>query len=264
MNVILEFINAGIDSSLASSLKSPLVKAFMDDLFLMSPSLIQTQKLLNRAVKALSWGRMALKASKSKTLVINDGEVLEHCALSVCVSQNMQPIPSITQNPVRFLGRSISVTLNDKESKESLIEALAKSLKLINNSKHRGVHKLWIMQHLLIPRLRWPLLIYEIPVSLVHKLEQKISTYIRKWLRLHNSTSNICLYFSLSPCPLPIKSLSSVAKSAKVSGHLLLRESNDPYVASADVKLKSGKWNVAEAVSDAEKHLEDSRLPPTT
>ena len=203
---------------------------------------------------------MALKASKSKTLVINDGKILEHCALSVCVSQNMQPIPSITQNPVRFLGRSISVALNDKESKESLIEALAKSLKLINNSKHRGVHKLWIMQHLLIPRLRWPLLIYEIPVSLVRKLEQKISTYIRKWLRLHNSTSNICLYSSLSPCLLPIKSLSSVAMSAKVSGHLLLRESNDPYVANADVKLKSGKWNVAEAVSDAENHLDFKKI----
>ena len=46
-------------------------------------------------------------------------------------------------------------------------------LELINKSFHRGIHKVWILQHLFIPRLRWPLLIYEISVSVVLQLEQK-------------------------------------------------------------------------------------------
>ena len=42
MNVILEFIMAGISSLLSSQFTSPVVKAFMDDLFLMSSSLSKT------------------------------------------------------------------------------------------------------------------------------------------------------------------------------------------------------------------------------
>ena len=68
MNIILEYITAGIEPETMTSLKSPPVKAFMDDLFLMSPSKLHTQKLLDRAVTALLWARMALKASKSKSL----------------------------------------------------------------------------------------------------------------------------------------------------------------------------------------------------
>ena len=60
---------------------------------------------------------------------------------------------------------------------------------------------------------------------------------------------------SSSPCPLPIKSLSSIKKSAKVSGQLLLQESADPYVSEAKVLLKSGNWSASEAVEEAKKRL---------
>ena len=131
---------------------------------------------------------------------------------------------------------------------------------MIDKSFHRGIHKVWILQHLFIPRLRWPLLIYEISISVVLQLEQKISCLLRKWLKLHHSTTNICLYSSISPCPLPIKSLTSVLKAAKVSGHLLLRESSDEFVSSCNPTLKSGFWNVAEAVFTAESRLEFQKL----
>ena len=84
-------------------------------------------------------------------------------------------------------------------------------------------------------------------------LEQKVSTFIRKWLHLHKSTSNVCLlYGSCSPCPLPIKSLTSILKSAKISGHLLLRDSKDPLVSSTQPVLKAGRWSVGKAVHIAE------------
>ena len=60
----------------------------------------------------------------------------------------------------------------------------------------------------------------------------------------------ISLYSSSSPCPLPFKSLSSIMKSAKGSGQLLLEESADPYVSEAKVLLKSGNWSASEAVEE--------------
>ena len=64
------------------------------------------------------------------------------------------------------------------------------------------------------------LLIYEIPISHASFLEKKISNFIRKWLNIHSSTTDISLYSLISPCPLPTKSSTSILKSSKISGHL--------------------------------------------
>ena len=75
-----------------------------------------------------------------------------------------------------------------------------------------------------------------------------VSVFIRKWLHLHNSTTSLCFYSSVSPCPLAIKSLSSALKASKISGHLLLRSSQDPLVSGCVPKLQTGTWKVEDAV----------------
>ena len=87
------------------------------------------------------------------------------------------------------------------------------------------------------------------------KLGQKISSCIRKWFYLHNITANNFLYSSSSPCPLPVKSLSSILKLAKVSGQLLLQESADPVVSKVKALLKSGNWLPSQAADEAKKRL---------
>ena len=131
---------------------------------------------------------------------------------------------------------------------------------VIDRSHFTGTQKLWILQHLLIPRIQWPLLIFEIPISLAFKLEQKVSVFIRKWLHLHHSTSSLCFYSSASPCPLPIKSLSSALKASKISGHLLLRNSQDPLVSSCVPKLRTGTWKVEDAVLSCENDIKISQV----
>ena len=102
-------------------------------------------------------------------------------------------------------------------------------------------------------------------MSVAMRLEQKVSTYIRKWLHLHQPTTNLCFYSSTSPCPLPINSLTSILKSCKISGHLLLRDSKDPLVAASNPVLQSGgSWKVKDAVRSAESELafQTIRGPP--
>ena len=255
INVVIEYIfNCRVFRE--ANLNSPCTKAFMDDLFLQTSSVVSTELLLQRCTFVLSWARMPFRASKSRSIVIQNGRVLDVSPFSF----DNEAIPSIHSNPVRFLGRTIDVSLCDRQVVSAFKDRVLDGLELINKSFHRGIHKVWILQHLFIPRLRWPLLIYEISVSVVLQLEQKISSHLRSWLRLHHSTTNICLYSSISPCPLPIKSLTSVLKAAKVSGHLLLRESADEFVASCNPALRSGFWNVAETVVTAESRLEFQKL----
>ena len=75
-----------------------------------------------------------------------------------------------------------------------------------------------------------------------------MSVFIRKSLHLHHSTTSLCIYSSVSPCPLPIKSLSSALKASKISGHLLLRSSQDLLASGCVPKLQTGTWKVEGAV----------------
>ena len=107
--------------------------------------------------------------------------------------------------PVKFLGLIIDGSISDRKALDELHEKLFEGLKIVDKSSFKGTQKLWILQHhLRIPRVQWTLMIYEVPMTFALKLEQKISTLIRKWLKLHHSTSNLGFYSSSSP--LPVKS----------------------------------------------------------
>ena len=99
-----------------------------------------------------------------------------------------------------------------------------------------------------------------VPISLVCKLEQKASVHIRKWLKLHKSIISFSFYSSASPCPLPVRSLTSVLKSSKISGHLLLKHSQDASVSSCVPKLEAGNWQVEEAVQACETDLKHKSI----
>ena len=49
--------------------------------------------------------------------------------------------------------------------------------------------------------------------------------------------------------------LTTILKSSKISGHLLLRDSKDPLVSCNKPDLKSDSWNMKEAVRCAEAEI---------
>ena len=49
-------------------------------------------------------------------------------------------------------------------------------------------------------------------------------------------------------------------KSAKVSDHLLLPKSSDPWVSGTGIDLKSGNWRVSDAVREGESTLEFKKI----
>ena len=92
-------------------------------------------------------------------------------------------------------------------------------------------------------------------IFLVFKLEQKASVYIPKWLKLHKSITSLSFYSSAWSCPLPVRSLTSVLKSSKISRHLLLKHSQDPSVSSCVPNLQAVHWQVEEAAQACEADL---------
>ena len=107
-------------------------------------------------------------------------------------------IPSIHSRPIKFLGRIIDGSILDRNSSAELTDKLLAGLSVIDQSHFTGTQKLWILQQLLIPRIQWPLLIYEIPISLAFKLEQKVCLHSKMVTSPSLNIKSLFLFLSIS------------------------------------------------------------------
>ena len=155
---------------------------------------------------------MEWRPSKSSSLVLESGSVSK-CEFEVSSSSHTsEAIP-----PVRFLSKWMDDTISDKRGSNSLDQQIEAGLEKLDKSNLLGVNKVWILQFLLLQQVRWTIMIYDIPISVVEKFEQRTSKFIQRWLGFHPTLSSIALCFKHSPCPLPLTSLvkpSSLPKTA--------------------------------------------------
>ena len=75
------------------------------------------------------------------------------------------------------------MTLSDKKQIEATIRMMEDGLKKILNSHINGRYKCWIVQHMLLLRIMWPLMIYTIPMSTVEEIQKLITASMKKWLK---------------------------------------------------------------------------------
>ena len=264
MNIILEysFVATTLHVHL-NNVSLPPMRAFMDDLNIMSSTVCGAKTLVSHCAVALKWADLTFRADKSRSIVIIKGKSINITPFPV--SSPKEPpdftsfIPSIHSKPVKFLGRIIDGSISDRKSLDELEKKLLDGLN-IDSSQFTGSQKLWFLQQLLITRIQWPILIYEVQISLVSKLEGKASVYIRKWLKLHKSITSLSFYSSVSPSPLLVRSLTSVLKSSKISGHLLLKHSRDASVSICVPKLQAGSWQVEKAAQACETDLKHKSI----
>ena len=192
---------------------------------------------------------MKPKADKSRSCFIVKGR-----------SRNVQPfetgakvIPSLQHDPVKTLGRVYDGSLSDRKAKDELAEKIKAGLKTIDRSLCTGVMKLFTYQSILLPRICWPIMIYEIPISWVTKFDKHICSFLRRWLGVSKSLSTVALFFAESPLPLPLSSLTTEYKRRKVGALVQLKNSTDPFVSENIPRLKTGrKFDVVKCLVDAE------------
>ena len=84
-----------------------------------------------------------------------------------------------------------------------------------------------------------------------------------KYLQFNNGLKFLSCILPIFSCPLPIKSLTSILKSSKTSGHLLHGGSKDRLVLTASPNLKSGHWKATSAtqITEAELNFWEIRGP---
>ena len=148
------------------------------------PPMQDAQTLLHPCVIAVKF-----RADKSRITVIVKGRSMNKTPFLASPfsdpSNFSSFIPSIHNQPVKFLEGIIDGSLKDRKPVEELEAKLLSAYKITDGSYFSGAQKLWIMQHILIPSIQWSFLIYERAMSLAARLEQKVSTFICKRIHAH-------------------------------------------------------------------------------
>ncbi|GFN97894.1 alpha-2-macroglobulin-like [Plakobranchus ocellatus] len=158
MEVILKAAEGSAGpANLGEGCSMPLLKAFMDDTTVICSKEDETRRMLTRVDVLMSWCRMEFKPKKSRSLSIKKGKVDEATTFTVADQQ----IQTVSQKPLKSLGRWYDSSMKDiRRGAET--ELASESLLAINKCGLQGKFKIWCLQFMLILKLSWPLLAYEI------------------------------------------------------------------------------------------------------
>ncbi|GFO32390.1 reverse transcriptase [Plakobranchus ocellatus] len=227
MEVILKAAEGSAGpASLGGGCPMPPLKEFMDDTTIICSKEDKTRRMLTRLDVLMSWCRLEFKPKKSRSLSIRKGKVDEATTFTVAEQQ----IPTVSQEPVKSLGRWYDSSMKDIRRGAETLELASESLLAINKCGLQGIFKIWCLQFMLIPKLLGRLLVYDICSSTVEAIEAKINKYTRKWLGVPPGLSDVAMYCRKAKLKLPMKSILEEYKCGKAKLLTMFKESNDPVV----------------------------------
>ena len=226
-------------------------RLFMDDITTTTETVPHTNILLESISRKLEWAGLKVRAEKCRSLVVWKGKV-QRRDLKI----DGKVITSIKDKSIKYLGKQYNVSLDENEQILEVERNLENELKKIDRCKIPGRYKSWILQYMLLPRLMWPLTIYNVTASKVEAMQRRITTKLKKWMGIPKNLSTDCLYSKSSKLKLPFSSLNEEVKIAKVRNLATFQASNDPCIKGAHIQVDAGrKFNTAEEIDDAKSRL---------
>ena len=104
-----------------------------------------------------------------------------------------------------------------------------------------GKAKLWRCQFALLPRVLRQLLVYEVAITKVERMQQMMNVYYRKWLGVLRMLSDTAVFCRLGKLRLPLMSIVEEIKASKVRLVMIMRESGYTTVAQTRPLIRSGR-----------------------
>ena len=239
-----------------SGQQQPNIRLFMDDIATATNTLVQTKYLLEKLSENFKKAELKVKPEKCRSLVMIKGEISRRMPVI-----DGKQITSITDQPIKYLGKKYNNRVDDREQVEETIEEVKGMLKKVDRCKLPGKYKSWMLQNMLLPRILWPLTIYNVPITKVTHIQRLLTGRLKKWLGLPKSFATDCLYSKTGKLQLPYTDVVEEFKTSKARLLVTLKESEDPGVKRAEVRVDGGrKTDTQAAVEEAESRLKMQEL----
>ena len=131
------------------------------------------EQLVRHLQELFKWPAMKIKPSKCRCLSLLKANSKE-IKFSVCGNE----IPTIQEKSAKGLGRCYSLPLTDRHRWQDLRKQLQNGVRSIDECDLMNQDKIWCIHFGLIPKLTWPLKIYEVSLTKVETMERLISKFI--------------------------------------------------------------------------------------
>ena len=220
--------------------RHPPIKAFMDDMTVSANYAPGVRWTLSALEDIIKWARIKLNAKKSRSLVIKRGKIDNGNRFRI----SGEVIPSISESPIKYLGKVYDDTLKDIANTRNTKAQLDQWVAKIETSNLPGKFKVWCVEYGIIPRTACQLTVYEVSTSAVEAMERRISSRLRRWLGLPQSFTKIGLYGKSTKLKLPLTSLTEEYKVCKIRTQETIDSSSDELVRRSGIRLEAGrKWH---------------------
>ena len=154
MQILLKVAGSNIpEAHIGKGVYMPPIKAFMDDTTLIMLRKKVVQNTLDKLNNLLGLRRMAFKPAKSRSLALVRGKIRRDVFFNVAE----QRIPTVSEEPVKSLGRVFDESLTDKSMRGAILQQIIEGLQVIEAAQLQGRFKVWLLQFVLLPRLLWSL-----------------------------------------------------------------------------------------------------------
>ena len=254
-------------------------KAYADDLNLTTSTSSTCQQLVNRTDLWLKWTKtMKAKPRKCISLAYRQfkpgGNQLGFTPLTDNIYAPYDPRLTISGDPIRFiwdpkedsfdskhfkfLGRWISVNLNELDVQKKLKSTFSKLLELVSHDPTPGPMKLWMYQFGVLSKFTWPFLSQDcLPLSLARSLTVISNRYLKSWIGLFKSADLGVLYRSKNRFGLGLSSVYCHFKRMNVIKCLLLKNSDDEdikniYARRVEREANLSTWKATQETTEAE------------
>ena len=148
----------------------------MDDLTVTTTSVMGSRWILRSLEKLIVWARTKFKPAKSRSFVMKKGRTVDKLRFSIAGTM----IPTLSECPVKSQGKIFHTTLRDNNAVRTAVGDLELCLIRVDKSSQPGRFKARIYQHVVLPRILWPLFVYDSPMTIVEAMERKINNYLRR------------------------------------------------------------------------------------
>ena len=226
MNTLVDTISKRVDLGykFSSSHRRVNILQYADDTCLVANSPASCQYLLSGVGTWLEWSGLAAKVPKCQCLSLegSTGKLRDPRLIL-----NGAPIP-FTVDPVRFLGLNMQVISHHSSPKPSVVASLQNMLSAVDRTSLTRRQKLLMYSAGVCPRLTWPLMTQEFPISWVEReLDPLATRYIKRWAGLAKSANTAILYLPTSEGGLNLPHLSTLYKKLQVSRQTQFMSSRD-------------------------------------
>lgn len=138
-----------------SGIRQPSIGGFMDDLTVTTVAAPGCRWILQGLETLTTWARMHFKPEKSRSMVLKRGKVKDQLHFSL----EGTLIPSVTEKPVKSLGKTFDCSLKGTASIRAKNEQPESWLTTVDKSGLPGKFKAWLYQNGILPRILWPLFV---------------------------------------------------------------------------------------------------------